>query len=161
MREATLETMLSPVPAALTRRNQWVLWRFEQRNGKPTKVPYQANKSRASSSDSSTWQSFERIHDVFSRDSWFEGIGYVFGPDDPYTGIDLDNSIENGELKPWAIPIVERFADTYQEISPSGKGIKIFAEGILPGRGKRQNVDDHAIEMYDRGRFFTVTTVRF
>ena len=28
------------LPDDLTERDQWVLWRLETRNGKPTKVPY-------------------------------------------------------------------------------------------------------------------------
>jgi putative DNA primase/helicase len=31
------------VPDSLTELDQWVLWRYETRNGKPTKVPFQVS----------------------------------------------------------------------------------------------------------------------
>src|SRR5450755_1713925 len=46
----------------------------------------------------------------------------------PILGIDLDKCLDaDGRLKPCAQPIMERFADSYAEISPSGRGIKIWA----------------------------------
>ena len=43
--------------------------------------------------------------------------------------------------------------DSYTEISPSGKGVHIFVKGELPPKGRKHG----DIEMYDSGRFFTVT----
>ena len=43
--------------------------------------------------------------------------------------------------------------ESYSEISPSGKGIKIFIKGELKGSGRNFG----NIEMYDTGRYFTVT----
>src|SRR5699024_2621495 len=42
---------------------------------------------------------------------------------------------------------------SYSEISPSGNGIHIIAKGELPKGGRRKG----KIEVYDSGRFFTVT----
>ena len=42
---ASLEDM--HVPDDLIERDQWVLWRYEARHGKPTKVPYQVAGDRA------------------------------------------------------------------------------------------------------------------
>ena len=62
-----------------------------------------------------------------------------------------------GNLKAWAQPIMERFSDTYAEVSPSGKGIKIFAQGRLPAGGTAFPHGDGRVEVYDRARYFTVT----
>src|SRR5262249_44775875 len=43
--------------------------------------------------------------------------------------------------------------DSYAEISPSGTGTKVFVQGRLPGAGRH----GQGLEMYDSGRFFTVT----
>ncbi|HWQ56663.1 MAG TPA: phage/plasmid primase, P4 family [Bryobacteraceae bacterium] len=87
----------------------------------------------------------------------FAGIGFVFSSEDSYVGIDLDDCLEGGQLKPWAQSIVQKLADTYMEISPSGNGIKIWAKARLAGPGKKAPHHDGAIEIYDRGRYFSVT----
>ncbi|MBU1568152.1 MAG: DNA primase [Proteobacteria bacterium] len=83
-----------------------------------------------------------------------EGLGFVFTTEDPFVGIDFDacRNTETGEIDPGVQDIVNRM-NSYTEISPSGTGLHIIAKGVLPDGGKRK---DH-IEMYDQGRFFTVT----
>ncbi len=143
------------LPADLTELDQWTLWRYEDRGGKRTKIPVQPTGKPASSTDRRTWRSYAEV----AACDGFAGIGFVFDAGDPYVGIDLDNCLDAaGAVREWAIPYVTQFHDTYAEISPSGTGIKIFAKGRLPGRGKRKHFgEDHAIEIYDQGRFFTVT----
>ena len=52
------------IPHELKRRPQWVLWRYETRDGKPTKVPYNARTGyRADSTDPATWCSFDEAGD--------------------------------------------------------------------------------------------------
>jgi putative DNA primase/helicase len=149
------------VPDSLVELDQWVLWRYEPRvdGGKPTKVPYQLNGRGASSTAPMTWCPWGEALKTYQEDpqSW-SGIGFVFSASDPFVGIDLDQCIDDaGKLKPWAQPIMERFFDSYAEISPSGRGIKIWAKGSLPGSGTAFSVDDGRVEIYDRARFFTVT----
>jgi hypothetical protein len=82
----------------------------------------------------------------------------VFSPEDPFAGGDLDGCLgPDGSLKPWARPIIECFSDTWVETSPSNRGVKLFVKAELPGPGRRATYKDGAIELYDRGRFFTVT----
>jgi primase-polymerase (primpol)-like protein len=147
------------VPDDLSERDQWVLWRFERRNGRETKVPYQTPGRPASSTDPRTWSALETVISAWCRsDSRYDGLSFVFSPDDPYAGIDLDDSLDNaGNVKPWARGVVERFADTYTEVSPSGRGLKIWARGSLPANLPGVAVGDGQIEMYDRGRYFAVT----
>ena len=147
------------VPDDLTEHDQWVLWRFEARKGKPTKVPYQANGKPADTTNPSTWTTFEEAQSVWCRNrQHYVGLGFVFSTEDAFAGIDLDDSLdEQGDLKDWARGIVERFSDTYMEISPSSRGLKIWARASLPANLPGVRVGDGAIELYDHARYFAVT----
>jgi putative DNA primase/helicase len=151
------------VPDDLSERDQWVLWRFEDRNGRPTKVPYQVGGRRASSTDPKTWASFEDVTKEWRKsDGWYSGLGFVFSALDPFCGIDLDDSLDlSGNLKPWAQGIVERFSDSYMETSPSGAGLKIWVRGTVPANLGGAKVGDGQIEIYDHARYFAVTGRRF
>jgi putative DNA primase/helicase len=158
-------------PAELAARAQWVDWKLIQKrtDAKPTKIPYDAKTGRAASStDPKTWASLEAALERFGQGG-YDGVGYVFAEDDPYTGIDLDHALSDaGELEPWAQPIVKAFA-SYTELSPSRTGLHIIIRGKVPdGQGHLVKLrktplwreDAHpeaAIEMYSSGRFFTMT----
>jgi putative DNA primase/helicase len=153
-------TMFTSVPDDLKELNQAVLWKYVTRDGKTTKVPYQINGKPASTSDPATWGVHEDVLAAYQRfPNHYSGIGFVFSVDDPYCGIDLDNCIDDtGELKPWAQPIIATFGDTYMEVSPSRHGIKIWCKATLPGAGRsKKDEAGEGIEVYDRGRYFTVT----
>jgi len=147
------------VPDDLRELDQWVLWRREERNGKGTKVPYQVNGLRASSVDAATWASFGAVAEEWRRKpGGYAGVGFVFSSSDPFCGIDLDDSLDaEGNVKPWASGIVERFGDTYLEISPSGTGLKIWVRGAVPVNLPGARVGDGQIEIYDHARYFAVT----
>jgi len=147
------------VPDDISERDQWVLWRYENRNGGTTKVPYQLGGRRASSTDPSTWSSFESITNECRRaPNRYAGLGFVFSAQDQFCGIDLDDAIDaKGGVKPWARGIVERFSDTYMEISPSGNGLKIWARGAIPANLAGVSTGDGQIEIYDHARYFAVT----
>ena len=109
------------VPDDIAELDQWLLWRREHE----TKVPYSVTGRRASSTDPGTWCSYDEALEIWRRypQRW-AGIGFVFHESDPFVGLDLDDSLDlRGNPKPWARGIVERFADTYIEISPSGCGL--------------------------------------
>lgn len=146
----------SAVPQEMKDRRQWVVWRREERDGKPTKVPYNAlTGERASSTDPSTWSTFDEA--VSSSD--FDGVGFVFSADDPFFGVDLDNCIDDvGNLHPEAAWIPTSL-DTYCEWSPSGSGLHIIGRGCLPGTRNRTNKTawGGVFEVYDKGRYFTIT----
>ena len=147
------------VPDDLSERDQWVLWRYEERNGRATKVPYQVIHRPASSTDPATWASYEAVTNAWGRaPSRYAGPGFVFSAQDPFCGIDLDDALDaEGNVKSWALGIVERFSDTYLEISPSGAGLKIWARGSVPANLAGVSVGTGQIEIYDRARYFAVT----
>jgi hypothetical protein len=147
------------VPVDLTERRQWLLWRQETRGEKPTKVPYTAMGYRASVTNPDHWSEYEYVAGLLrKRPGFADGIGFVFTPEDPYCGIDLDHVWQSDadEGAPWADGILERFADTYSELSPSGKGVKLWCRANAPRCG-RWAIESGAIEVYDRARYFTVT----
>jgi primase-polymerase (primpol)-like protein len=147
------------IPDDLGERDQWVLWRYQEVNRRTAKVPYQVGRRRASSTEPGTLASFESVtNEWHSAPNWYAGPGFVFSADDPFCGLDIDDSLDaEGKPKEWARGIVERFADTYMEISPSGKGLKIWARGSLPANLPGVKVGDGQIEMYDHARYFAVT----
>ena len=145
------------IPEELAERPQWVCWRYEERGGKKTKVPYTPRTlRRASSTDLMTWRTFSEALGAYrTGEPPYDGIGFVFSSADPFAGIDLDNcrDPENGVIEPWAAEIVSSANEGYAEISPSGTGVHIIVEGVVRGGGMRKG----KIEMYSRDRFFTVT----
>jgi len=146
-------------PACLRERNQWVAWRYLERDGKTTKVPVDPRTGcLADSTSATTWGTFQEAIDACVQDSSLAGIGFVFSPDDPYCGVDLDDCVDpaTGQLRAWAVELVA-LLDSYTETSPSGTGVKIFLKGTKPGPRCRKAYHDGEVEMYDRDRFFTVT----
>src|SRR5215204_3522616 len=149
--------IIENIPEQLAERPQWVCWRREMRGGKPTKVPYTpGTERRASSTDLITWTTFEEALAAYeAAEPPYDGIGFVFCGADPFVGIDLDDcrNPETGEISAWAQKIISRVQEGYIEISPSGTGVHIIVEGSVRDGGMRKG----KVEMYGRGRFFTVT----
>lgn len=140
-------------PDELRTVDQFVCWREENRDGDITKVPYSVHGGRASSTNPKTWASFEAAI-AYAEEHTMNGIGFVFTEDDPYAGIDLDKcrNPETGEIELWARKIVDAL-NSYAEVSPSGTGLHVFVKATLPGRNNRRG----PVEMYESGRYFTVT----
>lgn len=155
---AILPEALQPLRSAAV----WCVWKVEERDGKPTKVPYRSHLSKARSNDPTTWQAFDKL----PHGNGFAGPGLMLG--DGRQGIDLDMCIGvSGELEPWAAEIVDRL-DSYTEVSPSGRGLKVYLRGpaggqssevsfgepveIAPGTTKRRE-----IALYTGKRFFAFT----
>ena len=155
--EGRTDDFLPTVPAELKALCQWVVWREEKRDDKPTKVPYQIGGNHAQANNPDTWTDFNAVVQHRGR---FAGVGFVFSESDPYCGIDLDNCMdEDGNIKTWARPIVERLKSVgYGEVSPSGRGLKFWTRASLPANAShRRGIEDGEIEIYDRSRYFTAT----
>jgi putative DNA primase/helicase len=151
------------IPAALRERPQWVCWKYITRGGKQTKCPINARGGgRADSTDPATWASFDEVVAAWKRGG-YAGIGYVFAADGPYAGIDLDGCIDDaGNIVSAARQIIDSL-NSYTEISPSGRGVKVFIAGRKPdgvGCKSKAITGFKESEVYDRDRFFTVTGQR-
>ena len=147
-----MKVNLDCLPEELRQRRQWVVWKLEVRDGKPTKVPYIAGGSgKASSTDSLTWRSFKEAVQALETGR-YNGIGFVFSSGDPFAGVDLDDcrDPETGELEEWAAKIVEAFG-SYAEVSQSGTGVHIIVMGKAPNKKRGK------VEAYSSERYFTMT----
>ena len=147
------------IPDDLAEREQWLVWRLEHLSGRETKVPYTVRGYKANITNRRDWASFDTALSTWRKDPQrYTGLGFVFSQDDPFVGIDLDDCLDiEGNAKGWARGIVERFGDTYMEVSPSGQGIKIWARGSLPANLPGVRVGDGQLEIYDHARYFAAT----
>jgi len=157
VKPALLPVLTQNIPLDLRLLDRWVMWRLVERvkkNGDVawTKVPYTASGTLASSTDPSTWTTYEDVCDALILGG-FDGIGLVLGDD--VHGIDVDDCRDpaTGELSPIAEEILARI-DGYGEISPTGTGIKLFSTTNLDGSRTKKAV---GLELYCDGRYFTVT----
>jgi hypothetical protein len=150
------------IPAELKAIRRWVLWTLTWKankdgTGKWDKVPKTAASENASSTNPKTWGTFDAVFAAF-QSGRFDGTGFVLG--DGFAGIDLDvvRTPTTGELLPWAGELLTD-AVTYADVSPSGTGVKLFGRGVWRGdwhkRPHPSSVGE--VEVYDGGRFFTLT----
>jgi putative DNA primase/helicase len=144
-----LPVLVENIPEELRVRPQWVVWKAV--GEKPDKVPYSARTGcKASSTDLMSWSTFEEALEAYENGE-YAGLGFVFSSADPYTGIDLDNCVdESGEIALWALEIVRHF-DSYTELSCTASGLHIIVRGEIPNRRKGD------LEAYSSKRFFTMT----
>lgn len=145
---------IDAIPTSMRALDQWICWRIDTRNGKETKIPVSPHDGEfASVDDPSTWAELGVAVEAADRDD-VDGLGFVFTDDDTIAGVDLDDmrTPETGELSDRARDIISTL-DSYTEVSPSGTGVHVLVQGFIPeGRSRHAGV-----ELYDDGRFFTVT----
>ena len=143
---------------------QWVVWKLAATNcggARVEKLPLNPHDgSNARANDASTWGTYDEAVRYASQNGLVGnagGIGFEFAG--RYAGIDLDDVVlAGGKLKPFADEIV-RIMDSYTEYSPSGNGLHILFKLTAPLSkfGTRRRNDELGIEMYDSGRYFTIT----
>jgi primase-polymerase (primpol)-like protein len=134
------------------------MWQLVQR-AKPSgekvwaKMPKTVAGNAASSTNASTWSTFDEVCDALLMGDGFDGIGLVLGDD--VHGIDLDDCRDpvTGDLTDLAVEVLDG-VQGYAEVSPSGTGIKLFAKTNLDGSRTKKEV---GVELYKDGRYFTVT----
>lgn len=146
------------LPNELIQNGRFCCWRYEQRNGRKTKVPYQPESGqRAKSNDEEGFTSYT----VAAQAKGYDGIG--IGVFKGICAIDLDHCIsDSGFYSPVAAKIVA-LMHSYTEYSPSGEGLHILfrAEGFQYDT-KRFYIMNHqeGIEVYVAGatsKYVTVT----
>lgn len=140
-------------PQELQALDQWVLWRMETRNDKPTKVPYSVTGQRAESDNPSTWASFAAVCAKFQSGN-YAGLGFMFHESDPYAGIDFDKCFDGTVIEQEKRNHILGLA-SYAELSQSRTGVHVIVRAKLPAGGRKSR--EHLIEMYDHRRFFCVT----
>ena len=150
----------SNIPQEMRQHDNWVCWRLIEREGKKTKIPYNAKTgAKAKSNEPETWTSYQAALQALEASKGSEkpysGIGFMFSADDPFIGIDIDHCIEGGALSPVAAELVQQFG-SYTEVSQSGSGLHILTKGKQPAKETRDK-QGLGLEMYSTGRYFALT----
>lgn len=164
----------SAVPYSLKDVPNWVVWKYETRDGKETKVPFDAksngDNAHAKVNDPSTWASFERaaeVSDVLSGHD-YHGVGFVLHGT-PFVGFDFDGVLQDEKAEPFVLDILEKLGNPYCEVTPSGNGLRAFVEypvALPAGKRKfsRNTEGKYGCEIYsgaEGGRYLTVTGDKF
>jgi primase-polymerase (primpol)-like protein len=152
----TLEELLTAVsanfPAELQEKPYFCLWKYEWVKDKWTKVCYQTNGRPARSNDRKTWTTLRNCLGIYIQGK-FDGIGCFIA--EPYIGVDFDRVRDKstGAIEPWASTALKQL-NSYAELSPSATGFHVWLTGKLPdNRWRRRG----RVEIYESGRYFTVT----
>ncbi|MBW9212427.1 MULTISPECIES: hypothetical protein [Terrabacteria group] len=149
---------LENIPEYLKEDARWCLWKYETRNNKETKIPFNPiTDGYASVNNPKTFTSFDKASEKLSS---YDGLGIRV--DGKLLAIDVDDCVTNGALNELAKEIVSHFPQSYIEFSPSGKGLRIFT--FLPNSVSYSNdiykMKTKEVEVYVAGftnRFVTVT----
>lgn len=161
-RPESLPVDYNGIPEEMKSRDTWVCWRFVWKADREewTKVPVNpSNDRRAKSNDPDTWVAFDTAKAYHENpDTNSDGLGFLFDPEDTIVGIDLDDARnpDTGQPTDTAKDIINTL-DSFTEVSPSGTGYHTLVHGALPDDAKNRT---GKIEIYERGRYFTVTGQR-
>ena len=159
MKPTAIPVNFDNIPLDLKRVPRWVLWRYvevgDDDSKRWSKMPVQTSGKYASSTNPDTWVDFLTVQSTYeSNPGSFSGIGFVFTDGDNLVGVDLDDCYENGAVTTDLASAVLLSTEGYSEVSPSGTGVKLFTRANITNA----HVDhDIGLEIYPRGRFFTVT----
>jgi hypothetical protein len=154
---------------------RWVAWHEETRGGKPTKIPVDPHSGRHARvpTDPDTWATRLAAEQRWKKmaNGHAGGIGIVLGDlgnGAHLLGLDLDDCIAKDKtLAEHADEIIERF-DTYCEVSPSGRGVKLFfmvadediaaVHRLLDGKTRLSfPAGEHREIAIDAARFYAIT----
>lgn len=147
------ENYLQNIPQELRQYKQW-LWfkrivKVDKRGKeKISKIPISPITLKSDGwNDKKHWTDFETaVKNLESSGS--DGLSFALSKDDPFVCIDLDRVDDSfGNF-------LNDFNDTYQEVSQSGRGVHIFAKGVI---AKNFNNQIEKVEMYQENRCIVMT----
>lgn len=147
------------IPPELRQHRRWAPWRaqWNEKRAKWDKIPCQANGYGLSTAKPERWLTYDAAMAALqARPDQFSGLGYCMTGPHGLVGVDLDGCVgPRGGIDPWAAEIVATLA-SYTEISPSGRGLRIFSTGEVPEDWTNHDI---GIEVYagHEPRFLTVT----
>lgn len=138
------------------------LWSLEERDGRTTKVPYNAiTNHRAKSNDSQTWTTFDNAISGLKKYqrtgiAIFLGNG-ICGLDIDHIKKDIDAYKANPDDENNLINKIKRMtSDSYMEVSQSGEGIHVIFKA-LSKNFKNAFEHENGYELYYQKRFFALT----
>jgi putative DNA primase/helicase len=141
-------------PSRLKQHDQWLVTHdkpWDDEWHKRPKYPTSWND------DGATLLPFEDAYDRYkSTDN--TGIAFRFTEGGPFVGFDFDKVRVDGDFTEEVLDLVQRL-DSYTEVSSSGKGLHVIAEGDrLDDRKNEGRLSDCGeLEVYDTDRYFALT----
>lgn len=138
----------------------WAVWIAEPRSDKPGKY----NKAPRSpvtgfkigSNQPQLFGTFEQTKAAYESSN-YTGIGVLL-TGNGIVGFDIDDYLntfaKTPEVQAWVKKAIsDQTNPAYAELSPSGKGLRLFVRGELPEKGRKSG----CLEVYDNVRFLTIT----
>ena len=147
------------IPEILTNQNNWLCWRKGETDsrGKFSKLPVNPTDVRIiiNYQDPNNLLSFTEAKHYYEKNKLISGLGFKLNAlpiNNSYLiGIDID--MQEGRTESDFEDFRRELNDTYSEVSPSGKGIRLFGLSDTP----ISNWSHNHIEVYSANRFLTVT----
>jgi len=149
----------APIPQALTNADNWLCWRKGETDvrGKFSKLPVNPNDVRIiiNYQDPNNLLSFSEAKNYYDNNHLISGLGFKLNAlpiNNRYLiGIDID--MQEGRTESDFEGFRRALNETYSEVSPSGKGIRLFglSDKII------NNWSHNHIEVYSTNRYLTVT----
>ena len=148
------------VPEVLKGADRWCVWRREPtKDGKHTKKPLRAYQIAYGCSKTipSHWRPFSTALKAYESHDNVDGLGFITGGG--FVAFDFDECSDDvtRELNPDVAEIVRRL-NSYSEYSPSGRGVRVFVRGELPGKNIVSKAAGY--EIYAEDHYVTVTGAR-
>jgi putative DNA primase/helicase len=162
-RPVALTLRADSIPDELSAADNWLVWRYDEETDPETgevdwdKPPRNARTGGlASSTNPKTWAPFGVALAAYGQGG-LDGVGFALDGKDDLVAIDLDKcrDPETGSVEPWVQKVIDAL-NSYTEVSPSGRGIRIFVRGRLPAHGRKKG----RFECYCKARYVTVTGQR-
>lgn len=141
------------IPQELKEKNTWCCWKWVYKSKKWTKPP--CSPSGITGDHTKMEYTFDQVYNAYKKDKSIAGIGFSLRKTDQFCGIDIDNCIDDYGFVDKEAKKILKTLKSYCEISPSGKGIRIFGKGKIKTLGSSPK--KHKLEMYTEGRYLTVT----
>ena len=164
MTKENLQKLKENIPPELKQRHYWCVWKYVTKPGKtkPDKVPYNPLTAQPAKSDNpNTFAAFTVAEQTLGEKSGYDGAGV--GIFDDLSAVDIDDCIDQtGQINELARDVISTM-NTYMEISPSGKGLRLFffAPGFRYDKARYYIINRKAgLEIFIAGitkRFVTVT----
>ena len=111
----------------------FLLWKkgMTKLNGKFDKIPYYANgqKRHGTQGEPADLANLVTLHEAriaLEADPSYAGIGLALRDNLKIVALDLDNCVQDGQLKSKFSNLV---SETYAEVSPSGNGVRLLLRG--------------------------------
>lgn len=145
------------VPELLEDEECWLTYDHDKVPRDPTGSDHKYNP--IDYTDPSNWVYFEtamntvcKSREELGHEEGLAGVGIALDAVDDLCLIDLDYVIEDGEIEPWAVELIEDVS-SWAEVSPSSRGIHVLvldSEGVDP-----EYQQNDTIEVYDSNRYCT------